>query len=53
MKETAKRSSQSKRFTTKTEIETIILSIFMKIASQTSKKQARLLIAFIIIMLMF
>ena len=48
-----KRSSWSERFTTKTEIDIVILSMLIKTVSHTSKKRARSLMTFIIIMLIF
>ena len=48
-----KRSSWSERFTTKTEIDIIILSMLIKIVLYTSKKRARSSMTFIIIMLIF
>ena len=48
-----KRSSWSERFTTKTEIDIVILSMLIETASHTSKKRARSSVTFIIIMLIF
>ena len=48
-----RKSSWSERFTTKIEIDIIILSIFLETVLQTLKKRARLSMNFIIIMLVF